>query len=108
GPGRSHRHRRTNPGGPQGNRRNPPGYGDCRAAKGWLAGVRITPGARPGSSSVFSKHVGKLPMVLQAVLIILAVLVAIVVLFLIIVALQPSTFRVARSTKIAATPAAVF
>ena len=38
----------------------------------------------------------------------LAVLVAIVVLFLIIVALQPSTFRVARSTKIAATPAAVF
>jgi uncharacterized protein YndB with AHSA1/START domain len=45
---------------------------------------------------------------LQIALIILAVLAAIVVLFLIVVALQPSAFRVARSTKIAATPAAVF
>ena len=45
---------------------------------------------------------------LQTVLIILAVLAAIVVLLLILVALQPSAFRVARSTKIAATPAAVF
>jgi len=47
-------------------------------------------------------------MILQTVLIILAVLAAIVVLLLIVVALQPSAFRVARSTKIAATPAAVF
>jgi hypothetical protein len=45
-----------------------------------------------------------LPYVITA----LAILAALVAGFLIIVALQPSTFRVARSTKISASPAAVF
>ncbi len=44
----------------------------------------------------------------QTVVIILAVIAAIVALFLIVVALQPATFRVSRSAKISAPPAAVF
>ena len=45
---------------------------------------------------------------LPIALIVLAVIAAIVVLFVLVVALRPAQFRIERSAKIAAPPAAVF